>query len=521
MKVKSLIYVGISLLFISCSTVQYTEHAKLTLQDSKKNKKELKKAAKYFHKSDQSDKLDALLFLYENMQNHSFVKVGLFDENEIEVTWNFLEFKDYDEAKLAMDSLEEEFGELHWKKKEKKVDHQTISSEFLIDNVDLAFKVWEEKPWSQKYDYSIFKEFILPYRGSNEPIESWRSWRGYFMDSYKDISSQMFDQADVIEAAELINNDLKTWFKFNSKYYLHPTDQGLFEMLMNKEGRCEDITNLTIYALRANGIGATSDYTPHWANAGNNHAWNVIIMPDGKATPFMGAESNPGKYQLSSKVAKVYRKVFSEQKDNLAFKLSSNEKAPAWLSGKCYKDVTKEYTKISDVEISLDCEIPDSTNYLYLCVFNSGEWKAIHWAKLNNKTANFTDMGVDIAYLPMFYVKEKLFPVSSPFILTKNGDQKMLNGNDLFEEEVILHSVSKQNIDRSSRNGNKTFLDKGEKYELFYWEEGWESFGTKIATDSPLSFNRLPANRLYWLVKKNSDEEERIFTYQNNKQIWW
>ena len=285
MKFKTILFFGISLLLISCSMVKYTEQAKLTLKSSEKNKKELKKAAKYFHKIDQSDRLDALLFLYENMPSHSFVKIGLFDENEVEVTWNFSEFKDYDEAKTAMDSLEVEFGELHWKKKEKRIDHQTISSEFLIDNIDLAFKAWEEKPWSKKYDYTVFKEYILPYRGSNEPIESWRSWRGYFMDSYKDIPAQMFDQTDIIEAAQLINKDLTSWFKFNSKYYLHPTDQGLFEMLMSKEGRCEDITNLTIYALRANGIGATSDYTPHWANAGNNHAWNVIILPDGKATP--------------------------------------------------------------------------------------------------------------------------------------------------------------------------------------------------------------------------------------------
>ncbi|NQT64831.1 MAG: hypothetical protein HQ554_01485, partial [FCB group bacterium] len=280
-------------------------------------------------------------------------------------------------------------------------------------------------------------------------------------------------------------------------------------------------TNLTIYALRANGIGATSDYTPHWANAGNNHAWNVIIMPDGIATPFMGTESNPGEYQLSGKAAKVYRKVFSEQKDNLAFKLMDDEKAPAWLSGKCYKDVTKEYTKVTDVNITLDCEIPDSTNYLYLCVFNSGEWQAIHWAELKNKTANFNDMGVDIAYLPMFYVKEKLFAAADPFILTKNGDQKILNGNGLNEKEVVLRSVTKKNIDRSIETEQTVFLENGENYELFYWEEGWKSFGTQIATESPLIFKELPAKRLYWLVKENSDEEERIFTYENNKQIWW
>ena len=117
MKFKVIIFFWISLFLISCSMVKYTEQAKLTLQSSEKNKKELKKAAKYFHKNKQSDKLNALLFLYENMPSHSFVKVGLFDENEVEVNWNFSEFKDYEEAKNAMDALEEEFGELYWKKK--------------------------------------------------------------------------------------------------------------------------------------------------------------------------------------------------------------------------------------------------------------------------------------------------------------------------------------------------------------------------------------------------------------------
>ena len=173
------------------------------------------------------------------------------------------------------------------------------------------------------------------------------------------------------------------------------------------------------------------------------------------------------------------------------------------------------------MNITLDCEIPDNSNYLYLCVFNSGEWQAIHWAKLNNTTADFTKMGVDIAYLPMFYIDEKLVPATDPFILTKNGDQRILNGNELFEEEVILYSVTKKNIDRSNNDGSTVFLEKGEKYEMFYWEDGWESSGTQIATDEPLRFKELPAKRLYWLVKEDSDEEERIFTYDNNKQIWW
>ena len=79
------------------------------------------------------------------------------------------------------------------------------------------------------------------------------------------------------------------------------------------------MTNLTIYAMRANGLAVTSDYTPYWANSGNNHAWNAIVTPGGEVIPFMGAESNPGKYHLANKVAKVYRKTFGKQKANLAF----------------------------------------------------------------------------------------------------------------------------------------------------------------------------------------------------------
>ncbi|MCF7858345.1 MAG: transglutaminase-like domain-containing protein [Candidatus Cloacimonetes bacterium] len=520
MKINNLIYIGISLIMISCSTVSYTEKSKLTLKNAKKNRRQLKVAAKYFHDKKQTDKLDALLFLYDNMQNHSFVNVGLFDENEIEVQWNFKEFKDYDVAKNALTALEDEFGELHWKQKSTKLDHQTVSSDFLIDNIDLAFKAWQEKPWSKEYNYVIFKEYILPYRCSNEPIESWRSWRGYYLDKFKDLPAKMFDPSDVLEASTLINDNLKTWFKFNPKYYLHPTDQGLFEMLINKEGRCEDMSNLAIYALRANGIAATSDYTPHWANTGNNHAWNVIILPNGKAVPFMGAEANPGKYVLTGKAAKVYRKVFSEQKDNLAFKIKKKEKVPAWLSGKCYTDVTTDYVNVSDVEINIETEVPDSTRFLYLAVFNSGEWQAIHWAELNDKQAIFTDMGVDIAYLPMFYVKGNLKPAADPFILTKVGNKKNLNGEDS-KIDVVLRSIKKRQIDRSRDTEKNAFFEQGKEYELFYWDDGWISFGKQTSGDQPLTFKKLPAKKLYWLVRDDLKDEARIFTYENNKQIWW
>ena len=63
-------------------------------------------------------------------------------------------------------------------------------------------------------------------------------------------------------------------------------DVGLVTMLFTHEGRCEDMTNLAIYAMRANALPVTSDYTPYWANSGNNHAWNAILGRDGEVLPW-------------------------------------------------------------------------------------------------------------------------------------------------------------------------------------------------------------------------------------------
>ena len=61
----------------------------------------------------------------------------------------------------------------------------------------------------------------------------------------------------------------------------------------------------------------------------------------------------------------------------------------------------------------------------------------------------------------------------------------------------------------------------GENYELFYWDARWVSLGNQKGIDmKPLIFNNVPKNALFWL-RTNKGKEERIFTYENGKQIWW
>jgi hypothetical protein len=293
-------------------------------------------------------------------------------------------------------------------------------------------------------------------------------------------------------------------------------------MLKNRLGRCEDMTNLTIYAMRANGLAVTSDYTPAWANAGNNHAWNAILTSDGKVIPFMGAEANPGEYHLANKVAKAYRKMFGKQKENLVFQKRKQEKIPGWLAGKNYIDVTAEYEDVCKVIIPFKREIPDSVDVAYLCVFNDGEWKPIHWGRIKNDKAVFTDMGREIAYLPALYLNEKVSPFGTPFILQKDCIIRELEPDDQNKTSVQLTSSTQRKQEVSTEGITKTFLTPGKEYELYYWKDGWKLIGKSTAEDKPLFFEGIPSGCLYWLVPEDSNrEEERIFTIEDGQQVFW
>jgi hypothetical protein len=69
-------------------------------------------------------------------------------------------------------------------------------------------------------------------------------------------------------------------------------------------------------------------------------------------------------------------------------------------------------------------------------------------------------------------------------------------------------------------DGNNIRL--GDEYELFYWsDKGWTSLGRQKAKDISLKFTGVPDNALLWLHDKTGGIEERIFTYENGKQVWW
>ena len=65
------------------------------------------------------------------------------------------------------------------------------------------------------------------------------------------------------------------------------------------------------------------------------------------------------------------------------------------------------------------------------------------------------------------------------------------------------------------------YINKGNLYELFYWNNEWKSLGKKVATDQILIYEGVPSNCLLFLKNHTKGREERIFTYENGRQVWW
>jgi len=483
------------------------------------NRSELEAVVQHFKDEGNVMKEEAAYFLIGNMKDHGYATYKLVDSSGTHVDFNVLDYEDYEDLLNGWDNIEHKTGKIHFERDTMIRDYESIQSEYLIKNIDQAFEAWEENLWTQHLTFDQFCEYVLPYRSSNEPLEDWRT---YFMEELAWVKDSLKDPSDPVEAACFVNESIKSWFRFDPRYYEHPTDQGLKEMLNVKLGRCEDMTNLAIYAMRALAIPVMSDFTPYWANTGNNHAWNAILNKKDSTIIFMGGEANPGEYSLGHKLAKVYRKTFAIQKQSLAEKVEDWEKAPPYLNKNSIRDITPEYVETKRVKIELTKGFPDSTNFVYLCVFNSGKWKAIDYSRFYGAKATFTKMGVGVAYLPAFYYEKEIIPAGDAFILSDSGkvEYKIPNGNSRIE--MNLYSTTKRVTKETTDFIETANFTTGKEYILYFWNDKWVEVGQEIAGSGPLVFKDVPDNAIYWLVEKDSRKEERIFTLdEEGSQIWW
>lgn len=640
MKLQYLLLI-ICLSFYSCSKPSVLEHALLFSGD---NQSELEKVLNYYNeKPEDSLKYKAACFLIENLPYHFY-----YEGESIE------RFKEaYQQVKkdglLGQDAINQVVRNgvgINYSKLNRVKDAHKITAEFLIDNIEHSFMVWQKQPWGKDVTFDDFCEYILPYRIEDEPLENWKE---RYYNKYQPVLDSLLT-TNKIEDASIIIYEYLTRDPWIFILNMPTPHLGADYLFSERSGSCRDRCDLAIYVMRSLGIPVGTDGVLHNPDNANRHFWSFLLNNDGSTSEFTLWEEPPvwGNTRNNwKKRGKVYRQTFSVQPKCVAL-ITSRKEILSSLNSLKLKDVSNLYFESNKIAFQKQ-EIENRKNdILYLSVFNTSEWSPIDWgiAKEGDMQLNDVEPGVmymlrnadhmvyypfiikgneekhyfipdtnnmqtlqlnrkftmkfmeehmkrftggifeasnnkdfknatqlykiDSISLPQFYtcsinenkkfqyiryyspdsslcnMAELVFQNDKGETLTGqiigtdgawNNEARLMkqavfdNDNLTFFNAAEPHGVwvglaldkpQRINTIKYLPRNDDNFIREGDLYELFYFDRSWISLGEQIGTDSQiLIYKNAPTNALFWLRNHTRGKEERIFTYEGGKQIWW
>jgi hypothetical protein len=346
----------------------------------------------------------------------------------------------------------------------KVLDKDYIDKRRIYHNNKLAYKAFMESSWKNSVTYTDFKEYVLPYKITNEIYDNWR-------DTLYDFHQKLVAKNPNLKNIDsLYNYHLTT--TYNSLFFskekvsFAPIVENYSWINMINEGDCVARVRYTIYHLRAAGAPATFDYIAGWGNRpyaihayvglatkkeptkiiikNNNDPTNLLdnlnAAMDPKATyVFLEKDLPKGVYiQYDKTIPKIYRETWLNQP--LIYKLFStipHEELYPGLIKPNMADVTAKYLEVADVEITKS--FFQRKSIAYLGTFDVKGWKPVAYATFDFfGKAVFKDLGKNILYMPMFYDGE-LTSFQSPFILDKSGIKRdiVCNKNKLINMKLV------------------------------------------------------------------------------------
>ncbi|NJO88207.1 MAG: hypothetical protein HC831_03975 [Chloroflexia bacterium] len=636
-----------TLSFIGCSP--YPSKVKHVLRHAGNNRKELETVLEHYRQNPKDSlKLKAAYFLIGNMGEHFYYCSKTLDAYEAyyEEAYNA---KDPGNDRTLFQQYEAEYGRISKENLDNVFDSEVITSSYLIDNIEWAFKVWKEQPWGKNINFEIFCDYILPYRLDDEPIDNWREklYRKYnlYLDSVR------LARGNVVDACKKLCSVLRDSFDSGSQHLGHLPSLSPSRLMKYRKGSCRDDAHFIAYIMRAVGIPVSVEFTPQWPFRSMGHTWNAVFDSAGRAVKFTGTVGMPGEYLKNKddfKYAKIYRRTFSVNYKYLEVIKKEKDKLPGLFQDPFIHDVTCGFVNTNKVVIKINPAL-NKFKYAYLSVFNNHDWVPVAQAEIHSNHAVFENVGINIAYLPVCANEQGMYAAGNPIInlaaenisiapqnkthdlalyrkypyfkrfddfikRMKDGRFEVANKPDFSDARIIwkidsvpepvfyaIHTNLNQpyrffryigpkggwcNIaemevygtdgkeiagkvigtygtwEGTDRTKDKAYdknivsffdanipddawvgldfgkrviinkvrymprndgniIEPGDNYQLVYWDNGWKSAGEQKATSDSLIFKNVPAQALYLLHNRTKGMEERIFTYENAKQVWW
>lgn len=420
-------------------------------------------------------------------------------------------------------------------------------------------------------------------------------------------------------------------------------------LLKARTGNCRDEASFTVLLCRSLGIPAAIDFTPHWGNRSLSHIWSVLILPDGKSTPFyMGCVPGDTIHYFHGYLKpKIFRHRFQLNR-TIANDMKGEKNIPKLFRVADWIDVTDEYYETTDITRSIP-PIYKEKKIAYICVFDNREWVPVYYGKVINGKVTYSKMGRNVMYMSAFYEDGRIVPFGNPFHILPDGTVKdihadsihkctlnltrkypffgaqdffnlrMMRGRfqgsntadfakatdlyyfnevtnggwyefpvndtrkfrylrykspngsygninelwffdekgDTIKGEIIgtegvewgpkecvfdnniltgfqgispdghwvglkLNTPKQISKFRFIPRNDGNCIEIGDKYELFYWmNSNWTLLATVTAKENILKLDDMPSGGLYVLRNLTKGHEERIFTYEDGRQVWW
>ena len=161
-------------------------------------------------------------------------------------------------------------------------DLKTLSSDYLVENINYAYKARSESDWAKSVPKEIFFNDVLPYASINERRDRWRK------DFHARFSPLVKEAKTLEEAAQVLNKEI--WKMINVRYHASKRpkpDQSPYESIDAGFASCTGLSVLLIDACRSVGVPSRFVGTPMWANKRGNHSW--VEVWDGNFWQFTGA----------------------------------------------------------------------------------------------------------------------------------------------------------------------------------------------------------------------------------------
>jgi hypothetical protein len=377
------------------------------LKQSGDNRSELEKVLLHYSQNPaDSLKYRAACFLIGNMPLHFSYRSAMIDTFK---TANRLAGRKQTGLKEALEELANRHGSLSRAEAEKVYDVHVAGSGFLISNIDLAFRAWQEMPYGRHYGFSEFCEYILPYRVRGEQMEDWRE---LFYRTFKPLVDTAAHPEDPVYVAKIIN-DYLIGRGFNFFFSDNVPSMGPVTLLNDPFGTCQEMTSLTAYALRSVGIPCGIDMMVQRPDMEGKHFWNFMIDTTRLPVAFAGLEKSPARGVVPAhKLGKVYREYYSLQKESLPYTAERGTYMPASLATPFIRDVSAEYMENNTIEIEPRIR---TQNPYFLSVFDNHGWVPVDWTVSGGDTATFHNVENNSVYIVLTHNGTELVPVCHPF----------------------------------------------------------------------------------------------------------